>query len=105
MSERNFRDFYLPPYKAGIEAGAGSIMASFNEIGGVPSSASKFLMTQILRDEWKSDAMVVSDWNSIGELIPHGVAKDLKHAADLVLMQRLIWIWKRAHIIGILLIL
>jgi len=83
MSERNFRDFYLPPYKAGIEAGAGSIMASFNEIGGVPSSASKFLMTQILRDEWKSDAMVVSDWNSIGELIPHGVAKDLKHAADL----------------------
>ena len=83
MSERNLRDFYLPPYKAAVEAGAGSVMASFNEIGGVPSSASKFLMTQILRDEWNTDAFVVSDWNSIGELIPHGVAKDLKHAAEL----------------------
>lgn len=83
LSERNFRDFYLPPYKAAVEAGAGSLMASFNEIGGIPSSASQFLMTKILRDEWKSDAFVVSDWNSIGELIPHGVAKDLKHAAEL----------------------
>ncbi len=83
MSERNLREFYLKPYEAAIKAGAGSVMASFNEIGGVPSSASKFLMTQVLRDEWKSDAMVVSDWNSIGELIPHGVAKDLKQAAEL----------------------
>lgn len=83
MSERNFRDFYLPPYKAAVEAGAGSLMASFNEIGGIPSSASKFLLTKILRDEWKTDAMVVSDWNSIGELIPHGVAKDLREAAIL----------------------
>lgn len=83
LSERNFRDFYLPPYKAAVESGAGSLMASFNEIGGVPSSASKFLMTQILRNEWNTDAFVVSDWNSIGELIPHGVAKDLKHAAEL----------------------
>jgi beta-glucosidase len=83
LSERNFRDFYLPPYKAAVEAGVGSLMSSFNEIGGVPSSASTFLMTRILRDEWKSDAFVVSDWNSIGELIPHGVAKDLKQAAEL----------------------
>lgn len=83
LSERNLREFYLPPYKAAVEAGAGSLMASFNEIGGVPSSASKFLMTDILRGEWKSDAFVVSDWNSIGELIPHGVAKDRKHSAEL----------------------
>ncbi|MCX7874813.1 MAG: beta-glucosidase BglX [Melioribacteraceae bacterium] len=83
MSERNFRDFYLPPYKAAIEAGAGSLMACFNEIGGVPASSSQFLMTHILRNEWKTDAFVVSDWNSIGELIPHGVAKDLKQAAEL----------------------
>ncbi len=83
LSERNFRDFYLPPYKAAIDAGVGSLMASFNEIGGIPSSASTFLMTKILRDEWESDAFVVSDWNSIGELIPHGVAKNLKHAAEL----------------------
>jgi beta-glucosidase len=83
LSERNLREFYLPPYKAAVEAGAGSLMASFNEIGGVPSSASKFLMTDILRGEWKSDGFVVSDWNSIGELIPHGVAKDRKHSAEL----------------------
>lgn len=83
LSERNLRDFYLPPYKAAVEAGVGSLMASFNEIGGEPASASKFLMTKILRDEWESDAFVVSDWNSIGELIPHGVAKDLNHAAFL----------------------
>jgi len=83
LSERNLREFYLPPYKAAVEAGAGSLMASFNEIGGIPSSASKFLMTDILRGEWKSDAFVVSDWNSIGELIPHGIAKDRKHSAEL----------------------
>lgn len=83
LSERNLREYYLPPYKAAVLAGAGSLMSSFNEIGGIPSSASKFLMTDILRGEWKSDAFVVSDWNSIGELIPHGVAKDRKHAAEL----------------------
>jgi beta-glucosidase len=83
ISERTLREIYLPPYKAAVEAGAGSLMASFNEIGGVPSSANNFLMTKILRDEWKSDAFVVSDWNSIGELIVHGVAKDLKQAAEL----------------------
>ncbi len=83
LSERNLRDIYLPPFKAAVEAGVGSLMASFNEIGGVPASASKFLMTDILRGEWNSDAFVVSDWNSIGELIPHGVAKDRKHAAEL----------------------
>jgi len=83
LSERNLRDIYLPPFKAAVEAGVGSLMASFNEIGGVPASASKFLMTDILRGEWKTDAFVVSDWNSIGELIPHGVAKDRKQAAEL----------------------
>lgn len=83
MSERTFRDVYLRPFKAAVDAGAATLMASFNEIGGVPSSASKFLLTKILRDEWKFDGFVVSDWNSVGELIPHGVAKDLKQAAEL----------------------
>lgn len=83
LSERDLRDFYLPPYKAAVDAGAGSVMSSFNEIGGIPATASKFLLTKILRDEWNTDALVVSDWNSIGELIPHGVAKDLKQAAFL----------------------
>lgn len=85
ISKRTLREIYLPPFKAAVDAGVGSLMASFNEIGGVPSSINKFLMSKILRDEWKTDAFVVSDWNSIGELIPHGVAKDLKHAAELAI--------------------
>ncbi|MEG8989696.1 beta-glucosidase BglX [Ignavibacteria bacterium 4148-Me] len=85
ISERTLREIYLPPYKAAVEANVGSLMASFNEIGGVPSSANQFLMTKVLRDEWNSDAFVVSDWNSIGELVPHGIAKDLKQAAELAI--------------------
>ena len=85
FSERTFRDVYLKPFKAGVDAGAATLMASFNEIGGVPSSSNRQLLTNILRDEWKFDGFVVSDWNSIGELIPHGVAKDLKQAGELAI--------------------
>ncbi|MDP3683811.1 MAG: glycoside hydrolase family 3 N-terminal domain-containing protein, partial [Ignavibacteria bacterium] len=85
FSERTFREVYLKPFKAAVDAGAATLMASFNEIGGVPSSANHQLLTKILRDEWKFDGFVVSDWNSIGELIPHGVARDLKQAAELAL--------------------
>jgi beta-glucosidase len=83
MSERTLREIYLPPFKAALDAGVETFMASFNEIGGVPSSGSGFLMNTILRDEWKFDGFVVSDWNSVGELIPHGVAEDLKQAAEI----------------------
>lgn len=83
MSERTFREVYLKPFKSAVDAGAGTLMASFNEIGGVPSSANHQLLTRILRDEWKFGGFVVSDWNSVGELIPHGVAKDLAQAAEL----------------------
>jgi len=85
ISERTFRDIYLTPYKAGMEAGAHTLMASFNEIGGVPSSGSKYLLNDILRDEWGFKGFVVSDWNSIGELINHGYASDLKHAGEISL--------------------
>ncbi|MCX6168493.1 MAG: glycoside hydrolase family 3 C-terminal domain-containing protein [Ignavibacteriales bacterium] len=85
FSERTFREIYLRPFKAAVEAGAATLMASFNEIGGVPSSSNKFLLTKILRNEWKFDGFVVSDWNSIGELIPHGVARDLKQAGELAI--------------------
>jgi len=81
MSERTFRDVYLRPFHAAVEAGVGTLMSSFNEIGGVPQSGSHFLLTDILRKEWGFDGFVVSDWNSVGELIPHGIAKDLNHAA------------------------
>lgn len=85
FSERTFREIYLRPFKAAVDAGAATLMASFNEIGGVPSSANHQLLTKILRDEWKFDGFVVSDWNSIGELIPHGVAKDAKQAGELAI--------------------
>ncbi len=85
FSERTFRDIYLPPYKAGVEAGAQTLMASFNEIGGIPSSGSKYLLTDILRDEWGFKGFVVSDWTSIGELVTHGFATDLKNAGEISL--------------------
>ncbi|MBP1654851.1 MAG: glycoside hydrolase family 3 protein, partial [Bacteroidetes bacterium] len=74
ISERTLRETYLPPFEAAVRAGAGTLMSSFNEIGGVPSTANRFLLTDILRGEWKFDGFVVSDWNSVGELRPHGVA-------------------------------
>ena len=83
FSERTFRDIYLPPYKSGVEAGAHTLMASFNEIGGIPASGSKYLLTDILRDEWNFKGFVVSDWNSIGEMINHGFASNLKHAGEI----------------------
>ncbi len=83
ISERTLRDIYLPPFKAAFDAGAGTVMSSFNEIAGVPASANHQLLTEILRDEWGFNGVVVSDWNAIGELIPHGVAADLKEAARL----------------------
>ena len=85
FSERTFRDVYLPPFKSAVDAGAFTLMASFNEIGGIPSSGSKYLLTDILRDEWGFKGFVVSDWNSIGELINHGFASDLKHAGQISL--------------------
>ena len=83
IPERTLREIYLPPFKAAVDAGAGSLMCSFNEIAGIPNSANRKLLTDILRGEWKFGGFVVSDWNSIGELIPHGVAANLKDAAVL----------------------
>ncbi len=81
LSERALRDVYLPPFKAALDAGAGSIMSSFNEIAGVPASANAFILRQILRDEWDWPGVVLSDYDAIGELIQHGVAADHKEAA------------------------
>jgi beta-glucosidase len=73
LSERTLREIFLPPYHAAVDAGAGSIMSSFNEIGGVPSSASPWLLTEILRHEWSFRGFVVSDWTSVEELLQHGI--------------------------------
>ena len=81
ISERTLRDVYLPPFKAAFDAGAGTVMSSFNEIAGVPSTMNAFILRQILRYEMGFNGLVLSDWNAVGELVPHGVAADLKEAA------------------------
>jgi beta-glucosidase len=81
ISERTLRETFLPPFEAAVRAGAGTLMASFNEIGGVPSTANRHLLTEILRGEWKFDGFVVSDWNSVGELRVHGIADTPADAA------------------------
>jgi beta-glucosidase len=81
MSERTLRDVFLPPFHAAFEEGAGSTMSAFNDLNGVPTSANPFTLRTVLRDEWGWEGAVVSDYNSIGELIPHGIAGDLKEAA------------------------
>lgn len=80
---RSLRNVYLPPFQRAIEAGAATVMTSFNDNDGVPSSCNDFLLRTVLRDEWRFDGFVVSDWNSMGELIPHGVAADRKDVARL----------------------
>ncbi|MBR1872078.1 MAG: glycoside hydrolase family 3 C-terminal domain-containing protein [Bacteroidales bacterium] len=81
MSDRWLREFYLPPYKAAVDAGALSVMASFNELDGVPATANKYLMTDILRGEWGFDGFVVTDYTGITEMICHGNVTDAKDAA------------------------
>jgi beta-glucosidase len=73
LSERTLREVYLPPFHAAVKAGVGTLMASFNEIGGVPSSANKWLLTDVLREEWGFKGFVVSDWESILEMMKHGI--------------------------------
>lgn len=82
IPEIQLRELYLPPFKAAVDAGAATFMCSFNDINGVPSSASTFLNRQILRDEWKYDGLLVSDWGSIQQMIPHGFCADLKEAGE-----------------------
>ena len=85
MSERLLRDVYLPPYKAAIDAGAMSIMSSFNELNGIPATGNHFLLTEILRDEWNFKGLVVTDYTSTNEMVPHGVVADEKEAGELAL--------------------
>jgi beta-glucosidase len=75
------RDEYLPPFKSAVQAGVATIMTSFNEINGVPSSGNPFILRQILRDEWGFQGFVVSDWASMAEMIEHGFCSDLKDVA------------------------
>jgi beta-glucosidase len=78
---RMFQD-YLPPYKAAVEAGVGSVMSSFNEVDGIPATGNKFLMTDVLRTQWGFKGFVVTDYTSINEMINHGLG-DEKGKGDL----------------------
>ncbi|HPD87445.1 MAG TPA: glycoside hydrolase family 3 N-terminal domain-containing protein, partial [Proteiniphilum sp.] len=85
LSEHTLRNIYLPPYEAAAKAGVGTFMTSFNEINGVPATADRWLMADILRDEWGFKGFVVSDYTGVNELVPHGVAVDEQHAAELAI--------------------
>jgi len=81
ISDRQLWEVYLPPFEAAARAGAGSFMASFNEISGTPSHANDWLLTDVLRKQWSFRGMVVSDWTGVLELMPHGIAADSVTAA------------------------
>ncbi len=81
MSERTLREIYLPPFKAAVDAGAASLMSAFNSLNGVPATANAHLLDEILRREWGFDGMVVSDFDAVAQLIPHGVAATPADAA------------------------
>ena len=76
MSELTLRQVYLPPYHAAVSAGAATVMSAFNPLNGVPATANPFTLTKILRNEWKFDGFVVSDWGAVKELINHGIASN-----------------------------
>jgi beta-glucosidase len=82
MSELRLRQIYLPTYHAAIEAGAATVMSSFNSLNGVPATENPFLLTQILRHEWGFNGMVVSDWNAVGELMNHAVVSNGAESAS-----------------------
>ena len=81
LTERQLRNVYLPPFEAAVKAGAMTLMTSFNDNDGVPSTGNTFVVKDVLRGEWGFDGLVVTDWNSMGEMIPHGFGTDRKDVA------------------------
>ncbi|MEO6960499.1 MAG: beta-glucosidase BglX, partial [Puia sp.] len=84
MSRIKMYQYYLPPYKAAVDAGVGSVMTSFNEIDGIPATGNKWLLTDLLRNEWKFKGLVVSDYTSLSEMTAHGMG-DLKTVSALAM--------------------
>ena len=82
LTERQLRNVYLPPFEAAVKAGALTLMTSFNDNDGVPSTGNVFVVKEILRGEWGFDGLVVTDWNSMGEMINHGFGEDRKDVAQ-----------------------
>ena len=82
LTERQLRNVYLPPFEAAVKAGALTLMTSFNDNDGVPSTGNTFVVKDILRGEWGFDGLVVTDWNSMGEMINHGFGENRKAVAQ-----------------------
>ncbi|MDR6922341.1 beta-glucosidase BglX [Chryseobacterium sp. 2987] len=82
MSLRQLHETYLPPFKAAADAGVATFMNSFNDINGIPATANSYILRDLLKGKWNYKGFVVSDWGSIGEMIPHGYAKDAGEAAE-----------------------
>lgn len=85
ISEPTLRDVYLPPFESAVRAGVGTLMSAFLDLNGIPATANRHLLTDVLRGEWGFDGFVVSDWESVGELVNHGVAEDKAQAAAMAL--------------------
>lgn len=85
MSLNELWNTYLPPFKAALDAGCGTIMTSFNDLNGIPATGNKYLLKDILRDKWNFNGFVVTDYTSINEMIPHGYAKDEKYSAEIAM--------------------
>lgn len=83
MSERTLREIYFPPFKAAVDAGVGTLMSAFNDVNGVPATGNPFTLTEVLRGEWKFDGFVVSDYESVREMLLHGVPANEAEAASM----------------------
>lgn len=83
ISRQTLWDTYLPPFKAGIDAGCPTVMSAFNDISGIPATANHYTLTEILKDRWGLEGFVVSDWQGVKQLVAQGVAQDNKAAAAL----------------------
>ncbi len=85
MGYDELHNVYLPPFKAAVDEGVETFMTAFNEVNGVPATGNQFIFRSILRDEWNFSGFVVTDYTAINELVPHGFAKNEKHAAELAM--------------------
>ena len=85
ISEPTLRDIYLPPFESAVKSGVGTVMSAFLDLNGVPATGNRRLLTDVLRGEWGFDGFVVSDWDSVLELVNHGVAEDRAHATAIAL--------------------
>ena len=86
VSERTLREIFFPPFRAAQEAGAASFMTSLNTVNGIPATANPFTIGRVLRGEWRFDGLIVSDYNAVKQLVPHGMAADECEAARLALL-------------------